>query len=88
MKALNTMNAAVMVDPTLVPGEHDVFLCGDDDGAKTQVKALLGEFGWRETAIRDLGALTAARGMEMWLPLWLTIYGSLGTGTFNVHVAS
>ncbi len=88
VKALNTMNASVMVDPSLVPGEHEVFLCGDDDGAKTQAKALLGEFGWRETAIRDLGGLTAARGMEMWLPLWLGIYGSLGTGTFNVHVAS
>ena len=46
VKALNTMNASVMVDPSLVPGEHDVFLCGDDDAAKAQAKALLEEFGW------------------------------------------
>jgi hypothetical protein len=29
VKALNTMNCEVMVDPGKVPGEHDVFLCGD-----------------------------------------------------------
>ena len=48
-------------------------------------QALLGEFGWPESAQLDLGNLIAARGMEMWLPLWLSIYGALGTGTFNVR---
>jgi hypothetical protein len=87
VKALNTMNASVMVDPSLVAGEHTVFLCGNDQDAKAQTKTLLGEFGWPESAQLDLGNLIAARGMEMWLPLWLSIYGSLGTGTFNVRVA-
>src|SRR5690349_475178 len=41
VKALNTMSSAVMVDPSRVPGDHDVFLCGDDADAKAQVAALL-----------------------------------------------
>jgi predicted dinucleotide-binding enzyme len=87
VKALNTMNAAVMVDPSLVHGEHEVLVAGDDDGAKEEAKALLAEFGWPQSSILDLGGLTAARGLEMWLPLWLRLYGAVGTGTFNLHVA-
>jgi predicted dinucleotide-binding enzyme len=30
VKSLNTMNNAVMVNPALVPGEHVVFVCGND----------------------------------------------------------
>jgi hypothetical protein len=33
VKTLNTMNCQVMVEPTRVPGEHAVFMSGDDDGA-------------------------------------------------------
>ena len=33
VKALNTMNCDVMVDPTKVPGDHDVFICGEDEDA-------------------------------------------------------
>jgi predicted dinucleotide-binding enzyme len=46
VKALNTINCEVMVDPARVPGEHDVFLAGDDDAAKTTVRELLQSFGW------------------------------------------
>ena len=35
VKSLNTMTAAVMVDPALVPGEHNVFVAGEDAAAKT-----------------------------------------------------
>ena len=87
VKALNTMNCAVMVDPSLVPGDHDVFLCGDDDRAKADVAGLLKSFGWPTGAILDLGDISAARGTEMFLPLWLRTNGALGTGTFNFHVA-
>jgi predicted dinucleotide-binding enzyme len=87
VKALNTMNCAVMVDPSLVPAPHDVFLCGDDTEAKEQVRELLGSFGWPATSLLDLGDITAARGMEMILPLWLRLFGATGSGTFNFHVA-
>src|SRR4051812_30407983 len=52
VKTLNTMNCTVMVDPALVPGDHHVFLSGNDDGAKREVAALLRDgFGWKEENI-------------------------------------
>jgi predicted dinucleotide-binding enzyme len=85
VKALNTVNAQVMVNPAIVPGEHDIFLCGNDSGAKTQVATILRDwFGWR--TVVDLGDITAARGMEMYLPLWLRLLGAFKTPHLNVHV--
>jgi hypothetical protein len=86
VKALNTMNCEVMVDPDKVPGEHDVFLCGEDEGAKQQVAELLQSFGWPADRIIDLGGISSARGPEMYLPLWLMLWGALGTGYFNIVV--
>ena len=86
VKTLNTMNAWVMVDPTRVPGRHHVFVAGDDDAAKETVSGLLHEFGWPEEAIVDLGGIRAARGTEMYLPLWLSLWGALGSGDFNIAV--
>lgn len=87
VKALNTMNCLVMVDPARVPGDHDVMMAGDDDGAKREVADLLESFGWPPAAIRDLGGIGAARGLEGYLPLWLSLMGSVGSGDFNIHVA-
>jgi predicted dinucleotide-binding enzyme len=87
VKTLNTMNCAVMVDPANVPGDHDVFVSGNDDGAKTRVKEILGTFGWAAGRIIDLGDITTSRGTEMYLPLWIRLYGALGTGSFNINVA-
>jgi predicted dinucleotide-binding enzyme len=85
VKALNMVNAAVMVDPDSVPGEHDAFVAGDDEAAKAAVTELLGSFGWRR--VIDLGTIESARGMEMYLPLWLRLMGASGTATFNIHLA-
>jgi 8-hydroxy-5-deazaflavin:NADPH oxidoreductase len=84
VKALNTMTAAVMVDPAIVPGEHVVFVCGDDAGAKAQVTAMLGEIGWPAPRVVDLGGIANARGVEMYVALWIRLYGALGTGLFNI----
>lgn len=86
VKALNTVTAQVMVDPGRVPGAHNVFVCGDDKGAKAQVGDLLESFGWPREAIVDLGDVSAARGTEMYLPLWLRLMGTLGTADFNIAV--
>jgi predicted dinucleotide-binding enzyme len=87
VKALNTVNASVMVDPGSVPGEHDLFMCGDDDDAKAQVSsAILQSFGWPAERIHDLGDITGARATEMYLPLWLRLMGSVGGPTFNIKV--
>jgi predicted dinucleotide-binding enzyme len=85
VKTLNTMTAQVMVNPSLVPGEHDVFVAGNDASAKAQVSELLQSFGW--TNIVDLGDIGAARGLEMYLPLWLRLYGTLKTPNLNIHIA-
>ena len=85
VKALNTVNAAIMVDPASIPGEHDVFMCGNDDDAKAQVSEVLQSFGWPPERIVDLGDITAARGTEMYLPLWLRLMGAVGP-QFNIRV--
>ncbi len=85
VKALNTMSAAVMTSPRqLAGGAHSVFVCGDDADAKKTVTSLLEAFG--HTDIIDLGDITAARGTEMYLPIWLRLMNSLGTPVFNVKV--
>ncbi|MEU0333592.1 NAD(P)-binding domain-containing protein [Streptomyces sp. NPDC006193] len=86
VKALNTVNCRVMVDPGRVPGEHQVFVCGEDAGAKEQVTELLGEFGWPAGRVLDLGGIRAARAVEMYLPLWLALSGRFGGADFNVEV--
>ena len=87
VKTLNTMNCTVMVDPGSAPGEHDVFVCGANEDAKRQVGALLESFGWPPGRIVDLGGIAASRGVEMYLSLWLSLYGALGTPHFNIGVA-
>lgn len=85
VKSLNTVNASVMVHPEQVAGgEHTVFVSGDDERAKQVVVALLEGFGWRD--VLDLGDLSTARGTEMLLPLWVRLYGRLGSPAFNFRV--
>lgn len=88
VKALNTMNCNVMVDPASVPGDHVVFVCGNDDGAKAQASALLGEIGWPEERIMDLGDLTAARGTEMYVMLWVRLWRAVGGPDFNISIST
>ncbi|MGB8652640.1 MAG: NAD(P)-binding domain-containing protein [Mycobacteriales bacterium] len=86
VKSLNTMNCEVMVDPKRLPGDHDVLVAGDDPEAKATVEGLLRELGWPQGSIIDLGGLRAARGTEMYLPLWLSLMQALGSGDFNIKV--
>ncbi len=86
VKTLNTMTASVMVDPAGVAGgDHSVFVSGNDAAAKETVRGLLAGLGHRD--IIDLGDITTARGAEMILPLWVRVWGALGTGEFNFKVA-
>lgn len=86
VKTLNTMTCGVMVDPAMVPGDHNVFISGNDDAAKKRVADLLGEFGWKRENIIDLGDITTARGPEMILPVWVRLYGAFGNANFNFAV--
>lgn len=85
VKTLNTMTASLMVDPCrLAEGQHTVFLSGNDPQAKAQVSELLRSFGWED--IFDLGDISTARGVEMYLPLWLRMFRTLGTAVINIKV--
>ncbi len=85
VKTLNTMNCMVMVNPSLVPGDHNVFVSGNDPQAKVKVKEILVSFGWK--SIIDLGDITAARGTEMILPIWLRLMGTYQSPNFNFRIA-
>jgi 8-hydroxy-5-deazaflavin:NADPH oxidoreductase len=84
VKALNTVNSSVMTDPKRVGGESDVFVCGNDTQAKKRVEELLREFGWNR--VIDVGDITASRGTEAYILLWLRLWGVLKTADFNIRI--
>lgn len=86
VKTLNTVNMEVMIAPQAVAGgEHQLFVCGNDAGAKSQVTEWLKSwFGWKH--VLDLGDITGARATEMYLPIWLRLMGVLGTAKFNLRI--
>lgn len=86
VKSLNTMNAYVMVNPALLPGDHNVFMNGNDSTAKAEVRSLLQQIGWKEGNIIDMGDISTARGTEMLLPIWVRLWGALQTPMFNFHI--
>lgn len=73
VKGLNTMNCYLMMSPSLVPGDHNVFISGNDDEAKKEVESLLISIGWKKSNIIDLGDISTTRGTEMLLPIWLRL---------------
>ena len=86
IKTLNTMNCSIMVNPTLVAdGNHDMFISGNDAGAKGKVTEILKDwFGWK--SVIDLGDITPARGTEMLLPIWITLMGKYQSPNFNFKI--
>jgi 8-hydroxy-5-deazaflavin:NADPH oxidoreductase len=89
VKTLNTMWCGLMVNPAMIGGgEHTNFICGNDADAKTRVKSLLNEFGWKNENILDLGDISSARGTEAILPIWLRIWGATQNGAFNLKLVS
>jgi 8-hydroxy-5-deazaflavin:NADPH oxidoreductase len=88
VKALNTVNCDVMVDPASIPGDHVVFMCGDDEDAKRQATSLLGELAWPAERVIDLGDISNARGPEMYVMLWVRLMPVVGGPAFNVTLAT
>jgi predicted dinucleotide-binding enzyme len=84
VKSLNTVNAAVMVHPGSLPETSTMFLAGDDPLARETVRELLDELGWVD--IIEFPTLDGARGLEMWLPLWVRLMGAIGTAEFNLRL--
>jgi predicted dinucleotide-binding enzyme len=67
VKAFNSVGSACMVNPEFRGGIPTMFICGNDDAAKTVVTGILAQFGW-ETA--DMGQAEAARAIEPLCMLW------------------
>lgn len=85
VKTLNTIGAPVMVNPKAVGGgDHTVFVSGNDPDAKAQVTKLLVSFGWSD--VLDLGDIGSARGPEMYMAMWIRLWGATKTGMINVKV--
>ncbi|TCJ23217.1 NADPH-dependent F420 reductase [Nocardioides jejuensis] len=85
VKALNTVNCALMVTPEqLAEGDHTIFIAGDDAAARAHVHSLLQDLGWVD--IVEFPSLEAARGLEMYLPLWVRLMQQLGTAHFNLKL--
>ncbi|MGA9362766.1 MAG: NAD(P)-binding domain-containing protein [Bacteroidota bacterium] len=85
VKTLNTVNCNVMVKPSLVPGDHDMFICGNDATAKAKVTDILKSwFGWK--SVIDLGDMTNARVMEMWVVMWIRLMIKFQTPNFNLKI--
>ena len=61
VKAFNTVGNLLMFRPDLPGGPPDMFICGNDEGAKKQVESLLKNFGWD---VIDLGGIEASRHLE------------------------
>lgn len=85
VKTLNTVNAAVMVDPAkLANADHTMFVAGNDLDAKTSVAGILRSFGWKDVV--DVGDITASRALESYLLLWVRLWGTLKTPNFSVKL--
>jgi 8-hydroxy-5-deazaflavin:NADPH oxidoreductase len=89
VKALSTMWSGLMVNPAMIGnGDHNAFIAGNDADAKAKIKEIMTSFGWITANILDLGDITKSRGVEMYLPLWLSIYGATNNGAFNIKIVS
>ncbi|HXF85368.1 MAG TPA: NAD(P)-binding domain-containing protein [Anaerolineales bacterium] len=87
VKTLNTVNANVMVEPTKLLEQTHIFVSGNDIEAKATVTMILRDwFGWKH--IIDLGDITTARGVEMFVILWHSLRQVIPEQRFNIKIVT
>jgi predicted dinucleotide-binding enzyme len=86
VKALNTVNTDIQVNPAILPEQHDIFISGNDSEAKAKVVELLKSFGWK--SVIDLGDIKSARGQEALLLLFMPLSKAMQGGYFNYRIVS
>lgn len=87
VKTLNTMTASLMVNPSLLPGKHSLFLAGNHDDAKKKVMTVLeSNFGWKPESFIDLGDITGARSLEMLVTVWVRLWNHYQNPLFNFSI--
>ena len=84
VKSLNTVTAGVMVDPARLAEPTTMFVASNHADARAVVVGLLEQLGWNDVV--EFNDLSAARGMEMWLPMWVRLMGRLETADFNLKL--
>ncbi len=67
VKSFNSIGGAFMVDPDFNGTKPTMFICGNNDHAKSEVKTILDQFGHD---IADMGKAEAARAIEPLCILW------------------
>lgn len=68
VKAFNSVGSALMVNPAFPNGaKPTMFLCGNDEAAKSAAATIIRQFGWDAA---DMGTATAARAIEPLCQLW------------------
>ncbi len=86
VKALNTLTAYAMLNPSAVQGgDSSLFIAGNDAAAKAEVTGLLQSYGWKD--VLDLGDISSAGALELLMPFWLRVWSKLGqTTVFNYKI--
>jgi 8-hydroxy-5-deazaflavin:NADPH oxidoreductase len=84
VKMFNTMANQVMINPCGLADDSTIFVAGNDTEARQSAASIAADLGW--TDVFDLGDLTAARALEMYLPLWVRIFAQLGRPEFNIKL--
>ena len=74
VKALNIVSAFMMLDPNALRETPDMFIAGNDAGAKKEVTTFLEGFGW---PVIDLGGIQEARLIEAIAMVWVKYYFSV-----------
>lgn len=87
VKALNTVNVAVMTNPGPL-ATTSVFVSGDDAAAKRQAAGLIRDLGWDADSVIDLGAITTARAAEHYALLFFALGQALQTRNVNIRVVT
>lgn len=87
VKSLTTVFCEVMVDPAKIPGQHSIFVAGNDEDAKRTVEDILHQFGWPSESVIDLGDITGSRAVEMYSRMFFTLVGAFGNNfAVNINV--
>jgi 8-hydroxy-5-deazaflavin:NADPH oxidoreductase len=86
VKAMNSMSAMVIADPTGLGEPVNVFVAGDDTDAKATVTRVLVDIGWPAETIIDLGGIANARDPEHVFLLLGSLSAATGTPRLGLAV--
>src|SRR6185503_14696905 len=79
VKAFNIVNSGLMFRPDMVDGPPDMYIAGNDAGAKAAVTKVLNDFGWPKVV--DFGGIAASRWLEALCIVW--VYACAASGSWR-----